>query len=960
MTVVDERPAAAPIGLSRGHILAAVAGHCTAAFAALGLPPYLPAILPALGDPHARWAGALYVIPTAATAVSAPLWGRLADRFGRRRLLIRAQLGLACAFWLAGQAGSVWQLAAALALQGLLGGTFAATGAYLATGLSGAPLARALTLAQASARLALAAAPTAAGLLAGHVPAQRLYTYAALLPLLATALTLLLPEPGSPAAPRAPAPVAGGVSLRFVCAAEAAFVLATVVTFPYLLPVVSAVAPGAPAAAGGVLFALPHVIYLVAAAQALRLLRERPVTGLGAGFALAAAGAAAHPVAVAAGSMPVLVAGRAVLGAGLTAGLVSLSLLTARAAATARPGLLFGTVEAWSKAGAVTAGLGASLLAGLAGPAAPAVAGAAVAATAAVLLLRTRTVQELSMTPLPTVDGRRTTADEAASHTLLGCLTRELAGPEGQLALTDDDRLMVRLPRQGALLRVAVARRSTVGAHRFTGPVHRLTASGWQVIDTPALAALVAAELELRTGVPNEEFVDQVTASRDALARVLRHRPAGDPHRIADPAAARYVASEQALVYGHPRHPAPKWRTGDADAWDSYAPELRTAFPLRWVGAPRELIDEDSVDGTGFSAHLRLAPPDAPSGYVALPVHPWQWRMLARAEIAPRVARALADGTLVDLGEAGPPVVPTASVRTLYSPEADVFVKTSLHVRITNCLRKNARYELPGAVHLTRLLAPVAARCAADLGERFALLPEPAYRTVNLGTDGAEALGVIVRTGLGAHLRPGQVPLLAGALATADPHTGIGAVLGDADPAGWWRAYLELLVPTVLRLWAEHGVVLEPHLQNVLVVVDPDGWPVRVLLRDLEGTKLVTDRHAATLAALPPEVAAAVGYDPERAWHRVAYCLFVNHLVELAGALADARPGIEPLLWDVTGEVVAATAADLGTPPPLRALLAGVPLPAKANLLVRWERRADRHSGYVPFPNPLGVPLEVQ
>jgi hypothetical protein len=34
-------------------------------------------------------------------------------------------------------------------------------------------------------------------------------------------------------------------------------------------------------------------------------------------------------------------------------------------------------------------------------------------------------------------------------------------------------------------------------------------------------------------------------------------------------------------------------------------------------------------------------------------------------------------------------------------------------------------------------------------------------------------------------------------------------------------------------------------------------------------------------------------------------------------------------------------------------VLAGVPLPAKANLRVRWARDADRDAGYVTVPNPL-------
>ena len=78
---------------------------------------------------------------------------------------------------------------------------------------------------------------------------------------------------------------------------------------------------------------------------------------------------------------------------------------------------------------------------------------------------------------------------------------------------------------------------------------------------------------------------------------------------------------------------------------------------------------------------------------------------------------------------------------------------------------------------------------------------------------------------------------------------------------------------------------------------------------------------------------------------------------ELAGALADGHPGVEQGLWDVMRQVVCDTCERLGDPPRLRALLAGVPLPAKANLLVRWQRHADRYAGYVPFPNPIGRAL---
>jgi siderophore synthetase component len=163
-------------------------------------------------------------------------------------------------------------------------------------------------------------------------------------------------------------------------------------------------------------------------------------------------------------------------------------------------------------------------------------------------------------------------------------------------------------------------------------------------------------------------------------------------------------------------------------------------------------------------------------------------------------------------------------------------------------------------------------------------------------------------------------------------------------------------VPPELDMLVAHGTALEPHLQNVLVGIDAAGWPAQVIFRDLEGTKLVTRHHAGLLATLPPGVARGLGYDTERAWNRVLYCLLVNHLAEIAAAIADRCPGrpdhAEADLWDTLRDVLAKCAADLGSPPRLTAVVAGAPLPAKANLRVRWARDADREAGYVPVPPP--------
>jgi siderophore synthetase component len=548
-------------------------------------------------------------------------------------------------------------------------------------------------------------------------------------------------------------------------------------------------------------------------------------------------------------------------------------------------------------------------------------------------------------------------AGDVTAHTLLNCLVREVSGPEDQASLAGD-HLVVRLPRRDLVLRVRLRRVSLLGAHRFTGPVEERRHGGWTEIGWDRLARCVQAELELRSGVGNEEFLGQVTSSHETISHALARRS------HTEPPDDLYVDSEQALVFGHRFHPTPKARAGGHADRLRYAPEARTAFRLRHLAVHRSVLREECAD-RGYADLLdRLS--EVPDGdYAVLPVHPWQFDLL-RDDVTLRAA--LSDRRLVDLGTGGAAVAPTSSVRTVFHRRADVFLKLSLNVRITNCLRKNSDYELRGAVALTRLLRPV----ADDLRHRFpgtVLLAEPAYRTVDIegSRDLAEGLGVIVREGFGARLRPGVTPLLAGAIAdeyASSPAQAASLLVrhGCDTPAAvlaWWDAYLHRLVPPVLYAYFYHGVVLEPHLQNVLVGVDPHGWPAQVFFRDMEGTKLLPSRHADGLTALSPAVRDQVTYDVQRGWNRVVYCLLVNHVAEVLAALADRHPALERRLWDAVHDHLDAYRAAYGGSPQLRALLSGVPLPAKANLLTRWARKADRHAEYVPLANPF-LPAAAQ
>jgi MFS family permease len=122
-----DTPAAAPAHLHwQRNLAVCMFGSFTTIVAMTLLLPFLPLYVEQLGvKDHAaivQWSGAAYGATFLSAALVAPLWGRLADRYGRKPMLIRASLGMAVAMALIGMAGNVWQLVGLRLLAGLLGG----------------------------------------------------------------------------------------------------------------------------------------------------------------------------------------------------------------------------------------------------------------------------------------------------------------------------------------------------------------------------------------------------------------------------------------------------------------------------------------------------------------------------------------------------------------------------------------------------------------------------------------------------------------------------------------------------------------------------------------------------------------------------------------------------------------------------------------------------------------------
>ncbi|MDX3214323.1 IucA/IucC family protein [Streptomyces sp. ME02-6991-2B] len=509
-------------------------------------------------------------------------------------------------------------------------------------------------------------------------------------------------------------------------------------------------------------------------------------------------------------------------------------------------------------------------------------------------------------------------AEEWTVTALLNCLVREVAEAVGE---DGGGRVVHRLPATGRLLRVRAGRRPAA-AELGTG-------DGWRPLPLEGLVGVAAAELTARTGVGNTVLPAEIADSRDVLAALLEAREHAPPP--ADP----YLRSEQALVAGHRHHPAPKTRGGGPpESWLPYAPEAHTSFPLTLLA-----VRADLLAGEGDTAVLDRLYPNVPEGYRVLPAHPWQLALLGDLP-------AFHDGRLLRLGRTAERAVPTASLRTVYLPEADLFLKFSLDVRITNDVRRLWRHDLRWLGPVDEVLRAVP---EADV------LSDRGYRTAALGgRDAYEALAVLVREGFGARLRPGLTPLLAAAVAEGYEGSPLAAPgLTARGALAWWEAYLRQVVPPVLHAYLRHGAVLECHLQNVLVAVDADGLPGQALFRDHEGVRLVEERHRELLRrhALPD--APGPGVDAAQGWERLVYCLVTNNLMEIAGAVAERHPALTPVLWARARAFLAQWSAGHGDPAPLRGLLAAAHVPGKTNLLLRWTNADGAAARYVPLPSPL-------
>jgi len=275
--------------------------------------PFLPLYFHLLGVDDvgrvAMWSGLSLGVTPALTALLAPFWGRLADRFGRKIMVERSLVSFVVIMSAMACVTRPWHVFALRAIQGLFAGYGALTLTMAADSAPEGQMGQAIGTVQTAQRLGPALGPVLGGSLAAIVGLRRAFLVAAAFYLIALVVVFLMYHERvvhAPVVPPAwPKPRRGAsgraVTFRSVLAFENFVLMAVVIfglqfvdrSFGPILPLFVAeigVAPGRIPLISGLLFSMAAGAGAVGHHYCAALLRRRTATQLIAAACAVAAG----------------------------------------------------------------------------------------------------------------------------------------------------------------------------------------------------------------------------------------------------------------------------------------------------------------------------------------------------------------------------------------------------------------------------------------------------------------------------------------------------------------------------------------------------------------------------------------------------------------------------------------------------------------------------------------------
>ena len=353
-----------------------------------------------------------------------------------------------------------------------------------------------------------------------------------------------------------------------------------------------------------------------------------------------------------------------------------------------------------------------------------------------------------------------------------------------------------------------------------------------------------------------------------------------------------YEQLEGYLMAGHPYHPCFKSRIGfDLQDNYDYGPEFDQNIEVVWLAVKKDLL----VSNTDFDSNLDMTLNDWIENYVDadkfavltdklkhvlvttseqngyqinesetvntygfIPAHPWQWQNTLIFALQPLIDTQ----EVVYLGSSGNQYRSQQSIRSLSMLQDDkAYLKLSMHLMNTSSTRILAKHTVMNAAIVTKWLNQLVAEDAVAHALQIAFLGE----TVGVSLDhevlqqrGYQhsdiygGLGAIWRENVSQYLSINQkaFPLNGVSYINTDGSRLIDPWIDKYSVEGWTAQLIRVTVAPILHLLFGHGIALECHAQNI-VLVHEAGFPIKVLLKDLHDGVRYSPKHLTRQDLIP-------------------------------------------------------------------------------------------------------------
>lgn len=521
---------------------------------------------------------------------------------------------------------------------------------------------------------------------------------------------------------------------------------------------------------------------------------------------------------------------------------------------------------------------------------------------------------------------------------------------------------------------------SYLGSHRYQGVFFLRKEFSREKISFEDVVDVLLGSLSASFSTQSQNllaFKRRVLSSLKFLKETLAHR--SKTLHLQTRSSLNFCESEQSLILGHNFHPTPKSREQFSESdCRLYSPEYGASFEIDWLFVKRSRVhahfantfqqhqwmnDLARSDSSAFQESLSLLD----FGYIAYPMHPWQWRHLSHQ---PDFQKDLKHRQIVYAGKSSQTWFPTSSLRSLYSSASPYMLKFSLSVKLTNSVRHLLAKEAERGMQLYDVLRSPKGKEFLAAFPNFSIISEPSFLSIksedgrlrdetivvcreNPFRDNRQKNCYVLATLTQAPLlgQPSLICKFVKAVSVSSTYFNTSQI--------WFQRFLETVVTPLVTAQANFGIILGAHQQN-LVLKLKDNLPESAFFRDCQGTgysELGFDNFADLVPTISRDNGNVVSETMGN--HLFTYYLILNSVFSVISALADGSESLEKkLLHQLRNHLQNILSSGVRDESCLKYILSDRWLMYKGNFLcsflgINENTTTNPLSIYTPIKNPL-------